>query len=224
VRGGEITKEVTLLLYCISCGFDNIDQALFCQNCGASLQATTQETGSQQNISKATTPRATTATTPRSTIATTPRATIDTIPRVQSASFWRRFVAALIDGIPLFFIVFLPILLGSAEIGASVAEDDNSGMRIGAWIGLALSIVLIWLYYAVMESSSKQATLGKMALRIIVTDLDGRRISFGRATVRYFGRIVSTIILFIGFIMIAFTRKKQGLHDMIAGCLVSMKR
>jgi uncharacterized RDD family membrane protein YckC len=75
-----------------------------------------------------------------------------------------------------------------------------------------------------MESSSKQATLGKMALGIIVTDLEGQRISFGKATGRHFSKIVSGIILYIGFIMVAFTEKKQGLHDMMAGCLVVVKR
>ena len=77
-----------------------------------------------------------------------------------------------------------------------------------------------WLYFALMESSSKQATLGKMALGIIVTDLNGNRLSFGRATGRYFGKIISGAILMIGYIMAGFTEKKQALHDIIAGCLV----
>jgi len=62
-----------------------------------------------------------------------------------------------------------------------------------------------------------------MALGIIVTDMEGRRISFGRATGRYFAKIISAIIIYIGFLMIAFTERKQGLHDMIADCLVVMK-
>jgi uncharacterized RDD family membrane protein YckC len=74
-----------------------------------------------------------------------------------------------------------------------------------------------------MESSKFQGTLGKMALGIIVTDMEGRRVSFGKATGRYFGKIVSTIILFAGLIMIAFTEKKQGLHDMLANSLVITK-
>jgi uncharacterized RDD family membrane protein YckC len=59
-----------------------------------------------------------------------------------------------------------------------------------------------------------------MALGIKVTDLSGNAISFGRATVRHFGKILSAIILLAGYLMVAFTAKKQGLHDMIAGCLV----
>jgi uncharacterized RDD family membrane protein YckC len=80
-----------------------------------------------------------------------------------------------------------------------------------------------WLYFALMESSSKQASLGKMALGIIVTDIEGKRISFGKASGRYFGRILSAIIIYIGYLMIAFTEKKQGLHDMLANTLVVNK-
>jgi uncharacterized RDD family membrane protein YckC len=81
-------------------------------------------------------------------------------------------------------------------------------------------VLYIWLYYAYMESSAYQATLGKMLLGIKVTDLKGKRITFLRATGRYFGKILSGLILGIGFLMIVFTEKKQGLHDIIAKCLV----
>jgi uncharacterized RDD family membrane protein YckC len=87
-------------------------------------------------------------------------------------------------------------------------------------LGNIVGVILGWLYFALMESSSRQGTLGKMALGIKVTDLSGNAISFGRATVRHFGKILSTIILLAGYLMVAFTAKKQGLHDMIAGCLV----
>jgi len=95
-------------------------------------------------------------------------------------------------------------------------------------IGLVSRIVLqtlffcaFWIYEAAMESSSKQATLGKMALGLKVTDEQGRRISFGRATARYFSKIISGMILLIGYIMAGFTARKQALHDMIAGTLVT---
>lgn len=86
-----------------------------------------------------------------------------------------------------------------------------------------LVIVLDWLYFTAFEASSKQATPGKMALGIIVTDLKGNRISFGRANGRYWSKILSTAILLLGFIMIGFTEKKQGLHDIIADTLVLKK-
>jgi uncharacterized RDD family membrane protein YckC len=75
-------------------------------------------------------------------------------------------------------------------------------------------------YYSLLESSSWQGTLGKKLLGMRVTDLNGNRISFGRATGRYFGKILSGMICFIGFVMVAFTEKRQGLHDMLAGTLV----
>lgn len=90
-------------------------------------------------------------------------------------------------------------------------------------MGNLLGMVIAWLYSAVMESSPAQATLGKMAMGIKVTDLDGRPISFGRATGRHFGKIISGLLLLIGYIMAAFTERKQALHDIMAGCLVVRK-
>ncbi|MGB8524124.1 MAG: RDD family protein, partial [Candidatus Acidiferrales bacterium] len=88
----------------------------------------------------------------------------------------------------------------------------------------AVSIVMMWIYYAWMESSSHQGTLGKMALGLIVTDLEGRRISFARASGRYFAKIITSLIpLGIGYMMAGFTEKKQALHDIIASCLVLRK-
>ena len=154
-------------------------------------------------------------------------------PVVRYAGFWRRFVAHLIDQIVfgmVAVVVLLPALaLFGIGIGAGVMEEESSaiGLIIAALVAYVAAIMLIvvlqWLYYALMESSNKQATLGKLALGIIVTDLDGNRISFGRATGRYFGKILSGLILSIGYIMAAFTEKKQALHDMIASCVVVLK-
>ena len=77
-----------------------------------------------------------------------------------------------------------------------------------------------WLYFAIMESSAKQGTLGKMAVGLVVTDKRGKRLTFGRATGRYFAKWISGKILIIGYIMAAFTEKKQALHDIIAGTMV----
>ena len=146
---------------------------------------------------------------------------------VTYAGFWKRFVACLIDCLILGFVqfvVFIPFL-GLLGIGL-FSHDDFEGpgwifALIGAYMGAAITIAIAgWLYYALMESSSKQGTLGKMALNIKVTDMAGNRISFGRATGRYFGRFISAFILYIGFIMAGFTQQKQALHDIIAGCLV----
>jgi uncharacterized RDD family membrane protein YckC len=95
---------------------------------------------------------------------------------------------------------------------------------LGLMIRVAIiSAILQWLYFSLMESSVWQATVGKKLLGLTVTDLEGRRISFGRATGRYFAKIISSLILFIGYMMAGFTEKKQALHDMIAGTLVLRK-
>jgi uncharacterized RDD family membrane protein YckC len=122
-------------------------------------------------------------------------------------------VAVIIDGLIL-SIVEVPL-----NIGFTGPDTWWQNPSRGA-TAYTISTVISWLYYALMESSAKQATLGKMAIGIVVTDLDGHRISFGRATGRYFGKILSGLILGIGFLMAAFTEKKQALHDILASTLV----
>jgi uncharacterized RDD family membrane protein YckC len=152
---------------------------------------------------------------------------------VRYAGFWRRFVAHLIDQIIIGIVAFMLFIPGLAllgiGIGAGISEESPSAMgfiiaAIAAYLtAILVIIVLQWLYFALMESSNKQATLGKLALGIVVTDLNGGRISFGRATGRYFGKIISGMILYIGFIMAGFTDRKQALHDIMASTLVVMK-
>ncbi len=107
-------------------------------------------------------------------------------------------IDVLILIVPLFIVTLIPIL------------------------GIILDIVGIWLYFALQESSARQATVGKRAMNIYVADLQGRRISFGQATGRHFSKILSSILA-IGYIMVAFTEKKQGLHDLIASTVVLRK-
>ena len=131
------------------------------------------------------------------------------------AGFWQRFLAAFIDGL----ITTILSAVAGFVIGSFGAIPGTEGGGATGPAGL-VGFVLTWLYYALMESSERQATFGKLALGLRVTDLEGNRISFGRATVRYFAKILSAIILLIGYIMAAFTEKKQALHDMLAGTLV----
>jgi uncharacterized RDD family membrane protein YckC len=137
--------------------------------------------------------------------------------------FWIRFVAYLIDQIIMsvasFIISFVvALVLGIAlRAGGTAADSVIVTTQI---IGGLIGFVLGWLYYAIMESSARQATFGKQAMGLIVTDQDGYRISFGRATGRYFAKILSGLILGIGFLMIGFSARKQGLHDQIADTLV----
>jgi uncharacterized RDD family membrane protein YckC len=135
------------------------------------------------------------------------------------AGFWKRFAAAIIDGI----ITSIGAVAVGFVFGVVMVAGGTSDPAVVQAMANILGIVLFWIYFAAMESSSSQGTLGKMALGIKVTDLAGNRIGFGKATGRHFGKLVSYIILFVGFLMVGFTQKKQGLHDMMAGCLVVNK-
>jgi len=126
------------------------------------------------------------------------------------AGFWWRVLAAVIDWIVL-------LIAGSIIAGVVVAVDPAGAEFGGSHL---IGIVIWWLYFALLESSEKRATLGKMACGLIVADLAGGRIGFGRATGRLFAKFLSSAILMIGYLMVAFTKRKQGLHDMIAGTLV----
>lgn len=149
-------------------------------------------------------------------------------PNATHAGFWMRFAAILIDGIligAVNSIVMTPLLGQTFQMAMSAESGDLTQFDLVAWITTFIVsnivvTVISWLYFALMESSSHQGTLGKKLLGIKVTDMDGGRIGFGRATGRYFGKILSGMILMIGFLMAAFTEKKQALHDMLAGTLV----
>jgi uncharacterized RDD family membrane protein YckC len=116
--------------------------------------------------------------------------------------FWIRALAYIIDGI------LIGIVVGILTLTSDPAARNTVSTIVG------------WLYFAVMESSARQATFGKSLLGLTVTNTQGQRISFLRATGRHFAKILSAIILFIGFIMVAFDSRKQGLHDKLADTLV----
>jgi uncharacterized RDD family membrane protein YckC len=151
------------------------------------------------------------------------------------AGFWLRFLAYLIDSALVGIVFGIFALLVVAIVGVGYfrtifeglnGEDSTIPVAFISLILLAsaLSLAITWVYHAWMESSQYQGTLGKMALGLIVTDLQGRPLSFARASGRFFGKIITGMIPFgIGYIMAGFTEKKQALHDMIAGCLVLRK-
>jgi uncharacterized RDD family membrane protein YckC len=142
---------------------------------------------------------------------------------VRYGGFWIRLVAFIIDAI-IVRVVVAPIHIffgGLGLAGIMSGMPHPFGLAIlGGGITIVAAVFASWLYEALMESSSYQATLGKMIFGMKVTDLDGNRISFGRATARHFAKWLSAMILFIGYIMIGFTERKQGLHDLLAGTLV----
>jgi len=145
--------------------------------------------------------------------------------------FWIRFVALFIDGIiigiPMTIIMFLLFGGSIAAISAAAASGDEraaAAAMIALFGSLAIftpiTIVVGWLYEALMTSSAGAGTLGKRAVGLRVVCGDGSRVSFGRATGRHFAKIISAMILYIGFLMAAFTDRKRSLHDMICDTVV----
>lgn len=153
------------------------------------------------------------------------------------AGFWNRFAAAFLDGLAIIVV----------EILLLTVLPTTGAMAIVLPI---LILVLIWLYEALMVSSAHQATLGKIAVGIKVTDLAGERLGFGRATARFFSKLIGyfagTLVILLGawliggigailfgligtvvilgsFLIAAFTLRRQALHDIVASCLVVHK-
>jgi uncharacterized RDD family membrane protein YckC len=162
-------------------------------------------------------------------------------PAVAYAGFWLRLVAALIDGLiisvplaPVYIFVFIGFLKNAQNL-----QDLQDPTMVWTVLGPKLflffilgivAVIVNWLYHGLFESSSWQATPGKKALGLIVTDLEGRRITLARASGRFFSGRGATIIpslgsmyYFIDCICVGFTDRKQALHDMIANCLVLRK-
>lgn len=155
------------------------------------------------------------------------------------AGLGRRFVAFIVDII----IILLFDLVAMAVLGLTrgiqnsyfyfvqrIAVDTLTPEgTMAALLGSILAaygivlIVIPWLYFAGFESSRSQATPGKLLMHIVVTDMTGNKPTFARVTLRHFAKFVSALIIFIGFLMIGLTQRRQGLHDRIAGCLVLLQ-
>jgi len=182
---------------CPSCNAANATNARFCTNCGASL-------------SQAETPYS----------PPTSQSDAALVADYAFAGFWKRLFAYLIDSF-LFGGMFLILVM---LLGTSLVTDsrDIDLTHFGlALVGIYLIIPICWwLYFAVMESSSSQATLGKKVIGIKVTDISGQPLSFGQATGRHFSAFITQLTFLIGYLLAAFTARKQALHDMIASTLV----
>ncbi len=164
---------------------------------------------------------------------------IDDRKEMEYAGFWLRFAAYLIDSAVLSvsaIIIATPAILTIVGVAISLREinsfpqllEDGNWLKIGIIVGVIilaslLGLVVGWLYYALMESSRYGGTLGKLAVGIKVTDLNGERVTFARASGRYFARIVTNLTMLIGYIIAGITERKQALHDIIASCLVIRK-
>lgn len=205
-------------MYCSKCGASLSDGTAFCTSCGTPTR----------QVAYAGAPAA---------AVVSPHASVGAIAYATSvvyAGFWLRFVAFLIDSIILgiaTFAMFIPVFLMMGGVGMLESLPHRNPEQIApgeivAFIGLIVALtsaalIVQWLYFAYLESGEKQATWGKQAMSIYVTDLSGSRVTFGRASGRFFAKLVTNLIpLWIGYIMAGFTERKQALHDMIAGCLV----
>jgi uncharacterized RDD family membrane protein YckC len=211
-------------MYCSSCGAAAREGEPFCGSCGSPIIG---YSASGMPANAAAEPVA------RGAFASASIAKAE--DPVFCAGFWLRLVAHLIDGIVAGIVL---VILGAIAVGIlgvgffrAMAEGMNRPNPVFPAMLMALITILAfiivigsWLYYAGMESSDTQGTLGKMAMGLFVTDMKGRRITFGRASGRFFAKIITGMIPFaIGYIMAGFTEKKQALHDMIASCLVLRK-
>jgi uncharacterized RDD family membrane protein YckC len=140
------------------------------------------------------------------------------------AGFWLRLAAAFVDGLVLIPVWFVGSLISSfAQMGAHAAQTNGAVSFSASFLPWVIYILGAWVYYALMESSRPQGTLGKMAVGIVVTDLEGSPLSFGRASARYWAKGLSIVICYVGFLIAAFTQRKQALHDLVAGTLVLRK-
>lgn len=212
-------------MYCSKCGGVMAAGALFCSNCGQAFTVAAAPSRAPMASASVVAPVGRGA-------AAIPAYAGCAVPRVEYVGFWLRFLALLIDNVVLglgFVLIMIPLifLTGLHEVlGQFHPDEELNDAGIFALMGFVFllataSLVLTWLYHALMESSEWQATLGKKALGLVVTDMSGQRVSFARSTGRHFGKIITNMVpLFIGYIMAGFTAKKQALHDMLAGCLV----
>jgi uncharacterized RDD family membrane protein YckC len=179
------------LMYCSSCGAENKDAANFCCSCGRPL--------------------------------------VDPLPAPDAgfhspyAGFWKRFAAYIIDELVLSALALVLFILVGGMIGISLSISGFKNEVIGPVTivyFILIEFFLNWLYFTLMESSSKQATPGKIVLGIVVSDIRGHRVSFARANARFFLKFLSGLLFNIGYIIAGFTERKQALHDLIADTLV----
>jgi uncharacterized RDD family membrane protein YckC len=210
-------------LFCNRCGAGNSAAARFFVNCGTPFSSDLQPAASVPAAQVSVQPQAPAWQAASPAWQPVPAGYAGPASHVRYGGFWLRFVAALIDGI-LVSVVMLPVRLVvglSSVVAGHAADMPEIGVHVvRIIISGTIGLLCGWIYEAAMESSSKQATLGKMALNLKVTDMEGRRISFARASGRHFAKFISAMILLVGYIMAGFTLRKQALHDMIAGTLV----
>lgn len=206
------------MVFCTQCGAQSTGIAGFCQKCGARLPTTGM------------TPQTTPGGSSYPAAAAAARPAVPVLPESYYGGFWIRVAAYLIDGLlvgvvtfPIFFLTIFPSV--AAVIHQAESNQEPGPEVMAALFGSIGVFALVafcghWLYEALLTSSSWQGTVGKRILRLKVTDDNGNRIGFGRSTARFFAKILSGWIMYVGFIMVAFMERKRGLHDVICGTQV----
>ena len=163
-------------------------------------------------------------------------ATMQPPPHLEYAGFWPRVAAHILDNLIVsvpfvaVWMVFFTMFMGSTVFMQNFPKNSEAGQAVS--VGVMLSffflyiaflvgrLILVWLYHAILESGSHQATWGKRAMGLKVTGKNGERIGFGHASGRYFSSLITGMTMGVGYLMVAFTERKQALHDMIADTLV----
>lgn len=134
------------------------------------------------------------------------------------AGFWVRFGALIIDNVIVYAATIAITALAMFAV-ASIGSTEMVGIAsVGGWLAF---FVGAFFYFTLMESDERGATLGKRAFKLRVVTVDGHeRIGYGRAVGRFFAHGISSLILYIGFLIQPFMPRKQALHDMICGTAV----
>jgi uncharacterized RDD family membrane protein YckC len=149
-------------------------------------------------------------------------------PRPAFAGFWLRAAAYLIDTVLISLVggliaSFYPTSFLKFPDGAAASNPFTSLPQLTP-AAFVITITATWLYYTIFEASTWQATPGKRVLKIYVTDMNGHRLTFPRAAARNGAKLISSLTFLVGYLVAAFTEKKQALHDILSSCLVLRKR
>jgi uncharacterized RDD family membrane protein YckC len=210
------------ILTCTNCGAELPEGASFCARCDSPV--------SVAQLGPVYVPQ---SSQPEEEISVPPR---PAIPQAHPAyaGFWLRAVAFLIDrfilscifGVIASFYSGVLMVFPGPNTQPVLAPTQSALQRLLLSLphltpaGFLLMFLMMWTYYAFFEASSWQATPGKRVLKLYVTDLTGRPITFWRASRRYLFRLISEMAFMVGYIFAGFTEKKQALHDILASCLV----
>ena len=205
-------------MFCAQCGSPLVPGATFCSNCGARVVVVTMPGDPAAPVAS---PAPVASAWPEAARAAAAAATA----AVTYGGFWRRFWAVVLDGLIVNIVTVPAGMMLSLPTAAMIDSDTITAEQMAAYfsayaMAAFISVLVNWLYFALMESSKWQGTLGKLALGLRVTNGEGRRIGFGRASGRFFGKMVSALTLGIGYVIQVFTTRRQALHDLIAGTLI----